>query len=599
MKKAMQQPLLWLILLLSISVTSSAQLVVNTSASGTDLANALIGSGVTISNVNLDCGPNASGLFTGGNTTNVGIDQGVLLTTGLATDAIGPNSAGNTSFDHSSTYHGDADLQAISAFPLNDACSLSFDFTSQSSLITVQYSFASEEYNEYVCSVYNDLFAFFVTGPNPMGGQYSNQNVALIPGTNLPVAINAVNNGSPGSQSSGNCTSLDYSSFYVNNVGGTSIEYDGFTVVFTAEIPITPGEDYSFKFVIADVSDGVLDSGVFIKGESFSVFACQAGNISFENGVSPLVLCADDNQISEVNVITNSLIEGDTYTFLLTSTSGEILDINASGDFLPETYGLTSYKVYGLSYSGVFSLPEVGDNIADITVDADFGCFELSQPLTINVENCIPECTLEVICPNNQGGSFQCVSDIPLGSISDVIIVDSCNQPEIFIDYEDEGNGCINDVYTRQIIYTIIDGDVTASCTVNYTAVDDVAPVSLTDVPAEITVECSDDVPSYDVIFTDNCDDLLEPSAISSIGIDGCTQIISRSWSATDDCGNVGTVSQVVYIVDTQAPVAVTDVPAVITVECSDDVPSYDVIFTDNCDDLLELSAISSIGIDG
>ncbi|MDP4826619.1 MAG: choice-of-anchor L domain-containing protein, partial [Flavobacteriales bacterium] len=412
------------------------------------------------------------------------------------------------------------------------------------SMITVQYSFASEEYNEYVCSVFNDLFAFFVSGPNPMGGQYSNQNVALIPGTNLPVAINAVNNGTPGSQSSGNCTSLAYSSFFVDNTSGTSIEYDGFTVVFTAEIPIIPGEDYTFKFVIADVSDGVLDSGVFIKGESFSVFACQAGTISFENATSPLTLCADDDQISQVNVVTNSLIEGDTYTFLLTSTSGEILEINPSGDFFPESYGLSGYNVYGLSYSGAFTLPEVGDNISDITVEDDFGCFELSQPLSIIVENCIPDCSLEVICPNNQGGNFQCVSDVPLGSESDVIIVDSCNTPAIFIDYEEDGSGCLNDVYARQIIYTIIDGNVTTSCTVNYTAVDDVAPVILTQVQDQ-TISCGTDLPIIEVLAEDNCSDVVveEKATPITFEFDACEGFRSQTpggWGAPAEGNNPG-----------------------------------------------------------
>lgn len=852
MKTLTLKSVLGFVFLLAISLNLKAQLVVNTSASGIDLANALIGSGVTISNVNLDCGPGGSALFTGGNTTNIGIDQGVLLTTGLANDAIGPNILGNTSFDQSSFYHGDADLQAISAFALNDACSLSFDFVSQSSMITVQYSFASEEYNEYVCSVFNDLFAFFVSGPNPLGGQYNNQNVALVPGTNLPVAINTVNNGSPGSQSSGNCTSLSYSSYFVSNGSGATIEYDGFTVVLTAEIPIIPNEEYSFKFVIADVSDGILDSGVFIKGESFSIFACQAGTISFENVSSPLTLCGDDDQISQVNANTNSLIEGDTYTFLLTSTSGEILEMNEDGIFFPEPYGLAAYNVYGLSYSGVFSLPDVGDNISEMTVDDEFGCFELSQPLSIIIEDCIPECSLEVTCPNPQGGHFQCISDVPFGSASDVVITDSCFQPTVFVDYEEEGSGCLDDIYYRQVIYTIVDGNVTTGCFVNYTASDNTAPIfitqltdqsiscgddlpeidvlasdncsnvvveekttiidfeteacegfrsqtpggwgapaegnnpgtyrdanfaaafpngltigcnntltltsasavedflpaggqpnvlpagnlvnsnlsnsfashlvaitlslgfdsydpnfgtsnylaenlvfntglftgmtvgevvtiansviggcsseytpeqlksglalfnenygngtedngnfscqgseneceytifrcwvatdecgnysttsqtitvtdteapiAITDVPSVVTVECFDDVPTYDVIFTDNCDNQLEPTAISSIGMDGCTQIISRSWSATDDCGNVGTIGQTVYIIDTQAPVAITDIPAVITVECIDDVPTYDVVFTDNCDDLLEPTAISSIGIDG
>ena len=119
--------------------------------------------------------------------------------------------------------------------------------------------------------------------------------------------------------------------------------------------------------------------------------------------------------------------------------------------------------------------------------------------------------------------------------------------------------------------------------------IDTQAPVAVTDVPAEITVECSDDVPTYDVVFTDNCDQVLEPSAISSIAIDGCTKIISRSWSATDDCGNVGTVSQVVYVIDTQAPIF-TNHPENVVITCLDEVPAIPVVNAEDACSEFELS---------
>lgn len=128
----------------------NAQLAVNPTNTGIDLAEAIVGSGVTISNVVLDCGNNSAGFFSNGNSTNIGIDNGVILTTGLATDAIGPNNAGNTSFQ---TGNGsDPDLATLVSDTLNDACVLSFDFVPQDDHISVQYVFASEEYPEYVCS---------------------------------------------------------------------------------------------------------------------------------------------------------------------------------------------------------------------------------------------------------------------------------------------------------------------------------------------------------------------------------------------------------------------------------------------------------------
>jgi hypothetical protein len=67
-----------------------------------------------------------------------------------------------------------------------DAASLTFDFESTiSQTLFFTFAFASTEYPDYVNSEYNDAFAFLLNG----------QNIALVPGTTDPVAINTVNVG--------------------------------------------------------------------------------------------------------------------------------------------------------------------------------------------------------------------------------------------------------------------------------------------------------------------------------------------------------------------------------------------------------------------
>jgi hypothetical protein len=492
------------LLFLGFAPTSlQAQLVIDDNVTGTDLANAIVGSGVSISNVTLDCGPGGSATFDDGNTTNIGITDGVLLTTGLATQAIGPNSSESTDFDQSSAFHGDPDLAALSAWPLEDACVLSFDFVPDADVISVQYVFASEEYNEYVCSVFNDIFAFFVNGPIPGGGTYNNENVALIPGTTLPVAINSVNNGTPGSQgSAGNCTSLAYSSFYQDNVGGATIEYDGFTVVLTAEVAVIPGQSYSFKFAIADVSDGLWDSGVFIKGQSFSVFNCQAGNLSLENGAaSPLSLCAGDDTSIDVNT---SSLAGNDYTFYLTQPDGTILEEDANGQFDPGVYGLGDYLVYGVSSDGIASLPSAGDNIDDISADADEGCFEVSAPFAITVESC---CQLVVECPQPDVTTFDCIADIPGASSDDITVLDACGDVSISLSSSAIGLGCPDSPFVVTNTYTISDDLTTTTCEVVYTAIDDEAPQVFTTLEP-ITLECDEAFPPVEILAEDNCSEV-------------------------------------------------------------------------------------------
>jgi len=81
------------------------------------------------------------------------------------------------------------DLAGNSTF---DAAVLSFDVVPVGNVLEFNYIFASEEYPQYVCSNYNDIFAFFISGKNPEGGDYDHENIALVPGTNMAVAINSI-----------------------------------------------------------------------------------------------------------------------------------------------------------------------------------------------------------------------------------------------------------------------------------------------------------------------------------------------------------------------------------------------------------------------
>ena len=104
---------------------------------------------------------------------------------------------------------------------------------------------------------------FFVSGPNPSGGSYVNKNIALIPGTSTPVAINNINNGR---NNAGPCTNCRY--YIVNNQN--TIQYDGFTTVLTAVLRVTPCQTYHIKIAIGDAGDAAVDSGVLLEENSFS-----------------------------------------------------------------------------------------------------------------------------------------------------------------------------------------------------------------------------------------------------------------------------------------------------------------------------------------
>lgn len=311
---------IWLIVLSACSLSLNAQLVVTQSNNAAALAEELVGSGVVVNNAQLFSDPIAQGFFDGTN-ANINIDSGIVLTTGRAIDAEGPNSSAGITWDNNEP--GDPLLDALAGQPTQDRCELRFDVTPFSDTMIFRYVFASDEYPEYVCANFNDVFGFFVSGQNPAGGTYNNVNVALIPGTNLPVAINTVNPGVAGSQGNpANCQSLAYSQYYTPSSG--SIEYDGFTRVFTAVIPVVKCQTYTLRLMIGDAVDGAWDSGVFLESGSLSAFG------------------ASVEASTDVGLAYTNIIEG--------CLDGKLTFIRGNNDTLPETILL---QVGGTATNGV------------------------------------------------------------------------------------------------------------------------------------------------------------------------------------------------------------------------------------------------------
>ena len=228
------------------------------------LAQSLVGTGVTISNVTYTGAPIAAGKFTGG-TGIIGFESGVILSNGALSNVIGPNCDAQISFPNHTA--GDSDLSSLIGDVTNDAAVLEFDFTPSSPTIRFQYVFASDEYQDFVFD-FNDAFAFFVNG----------KNVALIPQSNTFVAINNVNNGNNGLGDHPEYASIPAVNpqFYLNNDLEVlanppfNTEMDGMTVVLTASSPVNAGAPNHIKLVIADALDFFVDSNVFIKAGSLS-----------------------------------------------------------------------------------------------------------------------------------------------------------------------------------------------------------------------------------------------------------------------------------------------------------------------------------------
>ncbi|HKQ37998.1 MAG TPA: choice-of-anchor L domain-containing protein [Verrucomicrobiae bacterium] len=244
---------------ISISLAAQAQLVVTPSTDAAALANALAGTGVTISNPTLTGAASQQGTFTGGASAGIGIPNGVILTTGNATLAPGPNNS--DSAGQGVGGGSDANLATLATGTIFDANVLQFDFTTTTGNLFFQYVFASDEYNEFVNQDVNDVFGFFLDGTN----------IAIVPGTaNTPVAIDNVNCGNPFNPPAGGVNCALFNNNDLNDGGPFfNIQYDGFTDVFTASATGLSTGTHTLKLAIGDVGDSVFDSAVFLLAGSF------------------------------------------------------------------------------------------------------------------------------------------------------------------------------------------------------------------------------------------------------------------------------------------------------------------------------------------
>lgn len=234
----------------------------------------LVGEGVAIFNAEFQgshglINHNQIGTFEANGYTGFMMNSGVIMTTGNLEVAMGPNISGRmTSWVY--PFFSDSLLMAVYA------CSvLDFDFVGRADTISFNYCFASEEYPEYVGSNFNDIFVFYVTGPDPETGEQVTRNIAIVPGSQtaehpegIPVAINSVNG-----VDLPNCYNPEYHSEYSQyyrdvEPGNPYLQFDGHTTKLLAGMRIIPCALYHMHISVCNVSDNELDSGVFLEQNS-------------------------------------------------------------------------------------------------------------------------------------------------------------------------------------------------------------------------------------------------------------------------------------------------------------------------------------------
>jgi GEVED domain len=384
-------------------IPTVASAIVIAAPSTANVLATLAGVNVTLSNLVVRQGTanNSIATFSGGITgTNIGIDTGVALVTGNVATASGASS-GNVTSGIASTVADDPEIVLVTGSSVTppasnidnqefDVTAISFDVIPQGNFLSVKYLFASEEYNEYVCSKFNDAMGVFV---KPSGGSYT--NIAKVGSSDL--AINQVNIGAAGSSGSATfpgCNTLN-SAYFVNNPSGTNFEYDGFTKLLESLYAVTPGNSYTVKIAVADIGDNGYDSAVFVK--DISSFNLDFGDAPNTYVTAPTVggiglteparhstgkdlylgAIAPDAENSLTVPTLNGLANSDDSTL-----AGSIDDEDALGDDVFIISGSTSYKIKDIAvHNGLTSA-------ANLTGWIDFnnnGTFDATEASTVIV----------------------------------------------------------------------------------------------------------------------------------------------------------------------------------------------------------------------
>lgn len=309
---------------LFLSLAAQSQITLTQVTANDAVQNVLVGSGVAVGNIQaFTTNPNAIGTFTNGTSSGIGLNYGVYLTSGLINNGQLNMPANSANMSQANGGGSDPQLASIATAAVNDAARIQFDFTPAGDTLKFRYIFASEEYPEFVGSTFNDVFGFFLTGPNPLGGNYNNTNIALIPGTATPVAINNVNAGSN-------------AQYFVVNTNGTQFRYDGYTVPLTAIAPVIPCSTYTIKLAVGDVGDTGWDSGVFLEANSFGTGAVNIQpTYNYSSAVNDTLIYEGCSDVT-LNFVRDGVIgQADTVPVVISGSATNGVDYTFNGGLFP------------------------------------------------------------------------------------------------------------------------------------------------------------------------------------------------------------------------------------------------------------------------
>ena len=337
-----------------------------------------------------------------------------------------------------------------------------------------------------------------------------------------------------------------------------------------------------------------------------------------------------------------TVCEGDTFTYIVGGTPGDNQCLSLDTILYDTTY-VVVYPVFtvqidsmcngsadSLILNAVVSSPATGcqyaynwsngDSTSTITVpfsNTEYYVTVTRSDLPMNTQACVQaidsvsaQGSFMVICDNITNQFFACIGAIPPPDTSLVDFTGCGNlTPLVFVvDVPNNGTGCQMDTFILTRYYIVdIDGDTINTTTDQDTciqllsAADNIPPVITSGCPANVTVSCASQVPPANpgsVTATDNCGSV----TVTHVGDVNTNQIcanqftITRTYRATDLCGNSSSCTQVITVFDNTVPTI--SCPVNLTVSCASAVTppnTSTVSASDNCSGAPVVTFVSDV----
>ncbi len=207
------------------------------------------------------------------------LGSGIVLSSGKVTDLSGANvsSGTTTSFGTKNDRTGGYDPITLK---------IDFNTDDNADRVFFQYVFGSEEFTEFSGSAFNDSFTLTLNGVN----------LAKLSDDKTTTINNLTPSADPKS----------WSPDYIDNPQGTGplkdkVILDGYTKTLTFSGNLIPNSKNTIEITIEDVSDGILDSAVFLKGGSLGVIDPNAisAKLKLIDNELPPVISISDTSVTE------------------------------------------------------------------------------------------------------------------------------------------------------------------------------------------------------------------------------------------------------------------------------------------------------------